>query len=410
MTQLVFEQLRQRADYTHRFNTKNNRHGWLRLTPAYGVRVVEELLASEKQNQRVLDPFCGTATTALSASYYGHTAVTTDINPFLVWLGKAKTAFYSNQIVERSRLAGVEVCQLLNAPALLPTIPPPIHNITRWWEPSAINFLCRLQAAIAQVSAVGSAEFNLLNIAFCRSLIACSNAAFNHQSMSFKKASALELVADYEALFKRDLNFVLQGAQENPTGRAEVLLQDARHLGSLRVEPFNLVITSPPYVNRMSYIRELRPYMYWLRMLTESRDAGELDWLAIGGTWGIATSRLNEWKPIENAYYSEQLESVLSRVSQPNNSNGIILAAYIRKYCVDMAEHFSGLRTVLAPNARIHYIVGNSFFYGELVSAEQLYAHMLESLGYKSISIRPIRKRNSKKGLIEFDVSARYPG
>lgn len=410
MTQLVFEQLRQRADYTHKFNTKNNRHGWLRLTPAYGVRIVEELLAGEKQPLRVLDPFCGTATTALSAAYHGHNAVTTDINPFLIWLGKTKTAFYSNDAVENSRLAGYEACHLLNAPTLLPIPPPPIHNITRWWEPSTIDFLCRLQAAIAQVAVAGSAEFNLLHIAFCRSLIACSNAAFNHQSMSFKKAPALDLVPDYEAQFKRDLDFVLQGARQNPTGQAEVLLQDARQMASLPDEPFDLVITSPPYVNRMSYIRELRPYMYWLRMLTESRDAGELDWLAIGGTWGIATSRLNDWHPAKNAYHSEQLEAVLGRIAQPSNSNGVLLAAYIRKYCVDMAEHFSGLRAILAPNARLHYIVGNSFFYGELISAEQLYAHMLEVLGYDNIHVRPIRKRNSKKGLIEFDVSARYPG
>ncbi|WP_322490103.1 hypothetical protein [Chloroflexus sp.] len=39
----------------------------------------------------------------------------------------------------------------------------------------------------------------------------------------------------------------------------------------------SLVITSPPYPNRMSYIRELRPYMYWLGYLNNGRDAGELD-------------------------------------------------------------------------------------------------------------------------------------
>lgn len=374
------------------------------------MRVVEEILANENPNQRVLDPFCGTATTALSAGYHGHAAVTTDINPFLVWLGKAKTAFYSDHTVNRCRVASLEVCQLLHAPALVPVTPPPIHNITRWWEPAAITFLCRLQAAIAHTTEAGSAEFNLLTVAYCRSLIACSNAAFNHQSMSFKKAATMDLTPDYEALFKQNVDFVLQGAQQNPVGSAEVLLHDARNLATLSGEPFNLVITSPPYVNRMSYIRELRPYMYWLRMLTESRDAGELDWLAIGGTWGIATSRLNEWRPTTDAYHSQELEAVLGRIAKPANANGPLLATYIRKYCVDMAAHFAGLRPLSAPNARLHYIVGNSFFYGELVAAEQLYAHMLETLGYENIGIRPIRKRNSKKGLIEFHVSAIYSG
>src|SRR5437773_1144189 len=96
MTNLaILAPLRQRADYTHKYNIKTGRHGWLRLTPAYSVRVVEELMDHTKDHLRVFDPFSGTATTALSAAYHGHTASTTDINPFLVWLGKAKTDHYS---------------------------------------------------------------------------------------------------------------------------------------------------------------------------------------------------------------------------------------------------------------------------------------------------------------------------
>ncbi|MEJ7660559.1 MAG: hypothetical protein WKG07_13560 [Hymenobacter sp.] len=173
-----------------------------------------------------------------------------------------------------------------------------------------------MQAAIAQAAPADSPESNLLTIAFCRSLIACSNAAFNHQSMSFKKASTLELIPDYAAHFKRDLDFVLQGAQQNPTSQAKVLLQDARHLASLPVEPFDMVITSPPYANRMSYIRELRPYMYWLRMLIESRDAGGIrlacNWWHMGHCHAVASLNGSRQKM---AYSSERLEAVLQGVS-----------------------------------------------------------------------------------------------
>jgi len=160
----------------------------------------------------------------------------------------------------------------------------------------------------------------------------------------------------------------------------------------------------------MSYIRELRPYMYWLRFLMSGREAGELDWLAIGGTWGVATSRLTDWTPAAAAYTSGELEQTLAKVANPDNANGALLAAYIRKYCVDMAVHFDELRAILAPGARLHYIVGNSTFYGELLSVEKIYAHIMQKLGYANVAIRAIRKRNSKKELIEFDVSARWAG
>ena len=38
MNSVASEDIRQRADYTHKFNAKMGQHGWLRLTPAYSVK------------------------------------------------------------------------------------------------------------------------------------------------------------------------------------------------------------------------------------------------------------------------------------------------------------------------------------------------------------------------------------
>ena len=59
----------------------------------------------------------------------------------------------------------------------------------------------------------------------------------------------------------------------------------------------------------MSYIRELRPYMYWLGILENARDTGELDWSAIGGTWGVATSRLASLERPRHAFTYPLLEA-----------------------------------------------------------------------------------------------------
>ncbi|MCZ7554443.1 MAG: DNA adenine methylase [Anaerolineales bacterium] len=409
MRRSAFNRLQQRADYTYKYNLRTGRHGWLRLTPAYSVRIVEELLDQTQGHLRVFDPFCGTATTALSAAYHGHDAVTIDINPFLIWLGQAKTRHYTAHAIAQAREACEEALLLVNSGNAGAVSPPPIHNIERWWTPEAVEFLCRLRATIERTLPPESSESVLLRIAFCRTLMACSNAAFNHQSMSFKDTNQLRLIEpDYADSYRNNVAFVLEGARENPKGNTQVILHDARELATLVAEPFDLVITSPPYVNRMSYIRELRPYMYWLRFLTNSREAGELDWLAIGGTWGIATSRLSAWQPEDGAYTSEELDHILDRIAGPTNPNGQLLATYIRKYFADMGKHLAELRAVLKPRAKIHYIVGNSSFYGELLPVERLYASILAELGFRDIHIQPLRKRNSKRELVEFDVSAMF--
>jgi hypothetical protein len=105
---IVRADLRQRADYTHKANLKTGRHGWLRLTPAYSVKIVEELVTQYDRPMRIYDPFCGTATTALSAAYHGHEGVTTDINPFWCgWAGPRPRTILRQPLRRRARHARV---------------------------------------------------------------------------------------------------------------------------------------------------------------------------------------------------------------------------------------------------------------------------------------------------------------
>lgn len=85
---------------TFKANLRNTRYGWLRLTPAYSVHLVSELIDSAGIATRVLDPFCGTGTTALVCAERGIQCDTTDINPFLIWLTDAKTCVYDQADVD----------------------------------------------------------------------------------------------------------------------------------------------------------------------------------------------------------------------------------------------------------------------------------------------------------------------
>ena len=144
--------------------------------------------------------------------------------------------------------------------------------------------------------------------------------------------------------------------------------------------------------------------MYWLGFLENGRDAGELDWKAIGGTWGCATSNLSKWN-------SEQAEAVpfdgfaemLGRIALKSD----ILARYVHKYFVDAMQHCRGLHRTVQAGGTVHYIVGNSKFYDVMVPVEAIYAAVFEAVGFNSVSILTSRKRTSKKELFEFVVSGR---
>ena len=86
------------------------------------------------------------------------------------------------------------------------------------------------------------------------------------------------------------------------------------------------------------------------------------------------------------------------------------MARYVHKFFDDLTVHLKNIRPVLNPGAKLHYIIGNSSFYGVFVHTEQIMADILKKSGYSNIAATSIRKRNSKKGLIEFCVSAQWSG
>lgn len=399
-----------RVDLTFKHNLQQGRHGWLRLTPAYSVKVVQKILDENPEVNYIVDPFSGTGTTGLVCGERGLKCDLLDINPFLVWLGKVKLYKYSAEnLLELEEYLNTIVTKVKENKHTDLWIPP-ISNIDRWWDEVRRDSLARLYQAISDTAIASSPVKDLLLVAFCQSLIQGSNVAFNHQSLSFKKATFSGFENGSNETIVNFLNnartIIKTTGFQVIKGSVNITEADSRYIPKPENELYDCAITSPPYPNRMSYIRELRPYMYWLKYLKSARDAGELDWKAIGGTWGIATSLVGKWKPdgkmtVPYPGFTGIIQAIAER-SQ-------ILSNYVHKYFADINLHLNSLFPSLAPGGKVFYIVGNSKFYDTLVPVEKIYAGLFEKAGFENVKIVCLRKRNSKKELYEFIVSGEKP-
>ena len=413
MTAIIDRAAQSRNEHmTFRANMGVGRHGWLRLTPAYGVRLVRDRIAHMPTGSVITDPFSGTGTTPLAAAELGHRGQSVDINPFLIWLGTVKTTNYSeDRLLAVADAAKAVLIAARAHPHDHDLWQPSLFKIEKWWSPGALH---ALKALRNEIDGFDGSVRDLLEIGLCRTLISSSNAAFNHQSMSFKDAPdepVLFAVDDVDRgldAFAVEMAEIIESARFDLAGSAVVRHGDSRTgLGDL--EPADYVLTSPPYVNRMSYIRELRPYMYWMRYLDQASDAGDLDWRAIGGTWGTATSKLNSWVPEVETPVDEAMKVVCKNIAADGAKNGPLLANYVHKYHHDMWLHFQSITDHLKPGGSVSYIIGNSTFYKHEVPAHTWYAEMLRSLGYTNVKVETIRKRNSNKALFEYDVTGTKP-
>ena len=75
--------------------------GWCRRA-SVGATLVVARCVENTAHGHLLDPFGGTGTTALLAAQMGYPATLVEINPFLVWLSRAKTRLYTPEATYRS--------------------------------------------------------------------------------------------------------------------------------------------------------------------------------------------------------------------------------------------------------------------------------------------------------------------
>lgn len=409
MTTAVAERARPRKSerFTFRGNAAATRHGWLRLTPAYSVHFVRELL-QDVQSGPVLDPFCGTGTTLLACAERGLPAATIDLNPFLVWLARVKTARYRAAVLDEASELAARVARAAAARSG-PAFVPAIHRVERWWDAPVLAALGRAATCLRDAGEAGKPARDLVRVAFCRALIETANVSFGHQSMSFKASTCggkdgRSVAAALSAAFA---GIAGSASEELPRARSRVFQGDSRAVDVVVKEArFATVITSPPYSNRMSYIRELRPYMYWLGHLADRRDAGELDWRAIGGTWGAATSRLATWKPDGRVRVPF---TGFARIVAAISETEPLLGSYVHRYFEDMVQHAKSLFRVMLPGGRVQYVVGNSKFYDVMLPAQDIFAAVFEDAGFTDATVTCVRKRTSKRELYEYLVEARVP-
>ena len=223
---------------THKANLKQTRYGWLRLTPAYSVHLVSEILDNScGENPVILDPFCGTGTTALVCAEKGIESDTTDINPFLLWLTQTKTCFYSEQDrteFERDALKVAKSIQAVDDPI---SWVPPLHQIEKWWDKNILATLSRAMSVINQPTIHGNKPANdLLKIAFCRLMIEWSNASFGHQSMSFKRSddvfsgSIVNVEHEMAKSWMTIVASISHSASSPVIGKPQAILCDSRDL------------------------------------------------------------------------------------------------------------------------------------------------------------------------------------
>lgn len=389
-------------------------HRWFRLTASFSPGLVHDILDhfSPSPDTLVLDPFCGVGTVPLVCQERGFRCIGVEINPFLAFVAQTKVAIYdqldtlTNDVADflallEGRLAKDADSGITDEEFFVTHHErvPRIHNVFRWWSQPVLPQLI-LAKQLADEIPVIEPHRAFLRLALHAILIEVSNAEHSHVSLTFRR-KPLEH-ADVLAALKAKLEEMVEDVARTQVGRsqlADIRIGDSTALGSLLVpdERPQLVITSPPYPNRFSYIRETRPHLFFGEWVTTSAETTEIELATMGGTWGRATSVLAEYRIPDRPALVELLAPFVSPIRQ----RGELMANYVLKYYETLWTHAEQLGQVASSDTRLAYVIGNSKFYGIEVPSDELLAKVFAYQGFRPTAIERMRRRNSKSGLYE---------
>ena len=350
-----------------------------RMAPGLALDVI----ANCRGSLRVLDPMSGSGTVIAVAQSKGHQVVGFDLDPLAVLMSRVWITAIN---VEDTRDAASEVLERARYSfKSLPTrdaYPTKADDETKqfiryWFDDYARRQLASLAEAIEQIQSVSIRE--ALWCAFSRLIISKQSGASLAMDLShsrphrkFKRAPAKPFRKFLSAAERVTANCI-DGRRQPQCTRRRVCKGDARQL-DLVDKSIDLVITSPPYLNAIDYLRCSKFSLVWM-----GYSVGQVRRLrstSVGSESGL------------DAHDDQEIQRILSELKlQPK------LAArqesMLARYIEDMRRAIAETSRVLTDRGKAVYVVGENTVRGTFIRN----AKIVEAVG-RSAGLRCTERRS----------------
>ncbi|MBX6771849.1 MAG: hypothetical protein IRY83_09005 [Chloroflexi bacterium] len=216
----------------------------------------------------VLDPMAGSGTVVRLAAEAGHRAVGFDLDPLAVLMARVWTTPLDTTALRHAGAAiAAHARQSARTEPHLPWIdddPETCAFVDYWFAPPQQDALRRLAALLAvRGDPIGDA----LRIGLSRIIITKDRGASLARDVSHSRPHRIRQENDFPVLdaFERSVQRLADRLDaQPPPGRVRIARGDARHLADIADGSIDAVITSPPYLNALDYLRGHRLSLVWL--------------------------------------------------------------------------------------------------------------------------------------------------
>ncbi len=332
----------------------------------------------------ILDPMVGSGTVVRHAIELGHEAIGYDLDPLAVLMSKAWTTKIDDDDIQAELDAILEAVEregdripLLEWQQDAETA----KFVDYWFHETQRGDLARLATALYERGTIDTtpgrgAALDVLRIAFSRIIITKEQGASLARDTSHSRPHRVAMVSDYKVIrnFERSVAQLRKRLLEHPIGGdARIHTGDARAL-TLEDDSVDAVITSPPYLNAIDYMRGHRMSLVWLGY-------------SIPNLRGVRSSSIGAERSADKHDRHDEVAKVAFAM-RGALALGSRLEGVIGRYALDLLMMTTEVARVLRSGGRATFVVGNSCIKGQFINNAQGLAASAEHAGMTVLESR----------------------
>lgn len=341
-----------------------------------------------KEDDHVLDPFCGTGTVLLESVLYNRRALGADANPLARMIAKAKTRKLSGTRLQKE-LSSVLSRARNYKKVTLPEFP----NRNYWFSEQTQTQLAKIHSAIAKIKNEDVRIFFLVNFSNCLRKVSYADPRVSvpvkinknrfdpkddrHEKIKSRLADLqrIDVFEKFESICIDNIERIKKLKIE--AGRATIISDDARKLTTeiggkkrLRKNSVQLIITSPPYAGAQKYIRASSLSLGWLG-IAKNGELKNLENESIGRESFLASAKILTSTAIPEA------DRLIKQIYNINKTRATIIATYLNEMKVALNESYR----VLKKSGYLVIIIGNNMVCNKEFNTQEYLTYYLKSLG-----------------------------
>jgi len=380
-------------------NINEHIHRWAPYVQGFSASFVQSQFERYRkiyQKPVVLDPFAGCGTVLVQAKINGYISYGIELNPLLHFIADTKLNTW-----DISPTYLIKVYKSLSKEKRFPA--PNFLKSYKQFNKEVLKNLEILRGAIEALpeNTVKQKKVkHLLKMAFSAILIDCSNLkrspCLGYTKKKIYDTAPFVLFDQKIKQLAEDLKLIHTYYNDYIHVFSKVFLANSMYFN--HEQKYDLVITSPPYMNGLDYVMNYKIEMAWLGFVNEHSELRHIKNEMVVCD-NVSKAVIKNFTKNEKRYTNEWIEKIKKNIIENIDRRGkyrrMDMPDIVHKYFDDMYKVMANIYNALNENGRFILVVGDSLIADVYIPTDLLIAKIGRDLGYEIERIEKARERRS---------------